>query len=79
MPVSEDDASIGKAKQLALSKYPQADDVVNVEIGIHQREFVLEKSDCHALQRDRDQLQEIKNPHYPGATSRKCFQFCRRM
>lgn len=37
MLVSEGDASIGKAKTLALSKYPQADDVVNVEIDIHHK------------------------------------------
>ncbi|MBE6374894.1 MAG: hypothetical protein E7050_00355 [Lentisphaerae bacterium] len=35
--VSEGNASIGKAKKLALNQYPQADDVVNVEIDVQHK------------------------------------------
>ena len=37
MLFSEGDLSIGRAKEIALKKYPQADDVVNVEIDMHHR------------------------------------------
>ncbi len=37
MLVSDGDASISRAKRLALVKYPQADDVVNVEIDIQHK------------------------------------------
>ena len=35
--ISEGDVSIAKAKELALRKFPQADDVVNVEIDTKHR------------------------------------------
>ena len=35
--ISEGDVSIKKAKELALKKYPQADDVVNVEVDVKHR------------------------------------------
>lgn len=36
MLVSEGDVSIAKAKELALRKYPDADDIVNVEVDLQQ-------------------------------------------
>ena len=35
--VSEGDVSIKKVKELALKKYPQADDIVNVEVDVKHR------------------------------------------
>ena len=35
--ISEGDISIAKAKEIALQRYPQADDVVNVEIDTKHR------------------------------------------
>ena len=35
--ISEGDVSIAKAKEIALQRYPQADDVVNVEIDTKHR------------------------------------------
>lgn len=37
MLISEGDISISKAKEIALRKYPNADDVVNVEIDLQQK------------------------------------------
>lgn len=37
MVISEGDLSIAKAKELALKQYPEADDVVNVEIDMSHR------------------------------------------
>ena len=37
MLISEGDVSIAKAKEIALGKFPQADDVVNVEIDTKHR------------------------------------------
>ena len=42
--VSEGDISIAKAKEIALRQYPQADDVVNVEIDIEHKSLLSIKN-----------------------------------